>query len=935
MKYHLFLVVFYLFLSSKLIGQNEKCECDTNNSKDLYKIGQFNLIKNDLKCCLKYGTSIDKNISREILSLTAIAQDSLDIAKIYLDDLVLSNPNYIPFSNNIIFLRLFEKSKYENFKIRVSSISKRPEDIKKAPAIIDIISSDEILAAGYNDITELLSDLPGFDISKTKSVMYSNIYQLGFRADSSERTLLMIDGVEENDVFLNWSYISRQYPMSSIKAVEVVYGPASTIYGPRAFVGAINIITYQPNERKRNYFSGRFNESKKLNLRGNISSGSFNTKNIDLSLGNGNKKDTKFNYQFTGRIFESDENDMSDTSFLDYNISSLDKFQYDHLVNNIDFEGKSIDEWIIANNLQGYLNDFFVKTPNGLELTSKAKDLALQYDKAAYSGNVNGEPMDFSNSSKNYFFETKFSFNNFLFGYRIWKIIEGFGGLYNDLDTAPSENGSNWAPINKTMFFKYNNTINEKISVSVQSSFKNHRLGKETVRTLFKPFGNPKTDLSIVDLINFNNININSYNYDEYDRIESHDQKKVHGWLNRYYFYQATQGRLEARFYYDSEKFQIMSGIDYRLTSSLGDYLIFYDQNWRGSDFISNQNSSNYAEEFGNSKDIHSKGGNTHLLNDLGVYFQGSLKIGKKESYFNFGLRYDRNTQRHNIANGYTVFLPRIGFVFGNEKTVFKINASRGYQSPSLWAKYSTAGIRVPNPKLKPEGIDQVDISILGESKNKRINWNIGLFNNNVFDAIKMKPIPSTNYSQHRNVDKYNIYGAIANFKYKTEKFRFNINGNYTNPRLINDDKKIRIADISQFKINAGLTKIFKLKNISGSVNIRGNYVSSRPVGAETTVPSNPGLEKTSEIPEHFLLHSNFMLKHNKIPNVYLSFKINNILNTIYYHPGARNANSIFDLQDDTSGNYSNWYSNTISNKNCPYIIQEPQNYMLKLIFDM
>ena len=118
-------------------------------------------------------------------------------------------------------------------------------------------------------------------------------------------------------------------------------------------------------------------------------------------------------------------------------------------------------------------------------------------------------------------------------------------------------------------------------------------------------------------------------------------------------------------------------------------------------------------------------------------------------------------------------------------------------------------------------------------------------------------------------------------------------------------------------------------------VNIRGNYVSSRPVGAETTVPSNPGLENTSEIPEHFLLHSNFMLKHNKIPNVYLSFKINNILNTIYYHPGARNANSIFDLQDDTSGNYSNWYSNTISNKNCPYIIQEPQNYMLKLIFDM
>lgn len=935
MKNHFFTVLIFLIFNLDIYAQSEKCDCETNKTRDLYRIGQFDLVKVDLKCCLKYGNSIEKNISREILSLTAIAQDSLEVAKTYLDDLVLSNPNYIPFTKNIIFLQLFEKSRYENFKIRVSSISKRPEDIKKAPAIIDIISSDEILAAGYNDLTELLSDLPGFDISKSKSVLYSNIYQLGFRADSSERTLLMIDGIEENDVFLNWSYISRQYPISSIKAVEVVYGPASTIYGPRAFVGAINIITYQPNEKKRNFFTEKFNESNKLSLRGNISSGSFNTKNLDVSVGNGNRIDTKFNFQITGRIFESDEHDMSVSPFLDYNTSSIDKFQYDHLVNNIDFQGKSIDDWINDNNLQAYLNDFFNKTVNGLILTEKAKSLAMQYDKESYTGNVNGKPLDFSNSSKNYFIETKFSFSNFLFGYRIWKNIEGFGGLYNDLDTAPSDNGSNWAPINKTVYLKYNNTINEKLSVSVQSSFKNHRLGKESVRTLFKPFGNPKTDLSIIELINFNNLNVNSYKYDEFGRIESHDQNKVHGWLNRYYFYQATQGRLEGRFYYDSDRFQIMSGIDYRLTSSLGDYLIFYDQNWRGEDFLTNQENLNYAEEFGSSKQIHSKGGNTHLLNDLGIYFQGSLKIGKKESYFNFGLRYDRNTQRHNIDNGYTVLLPRIGFVFGNEKTVFKINASRGYQSPSLWAKYSTASIRIPNPKLKPEGIDQIDLSVLGESKNKKLNWNVGLFGSRVFDAIKMKSIPSTSYSQHTNVDKYRIIGLLANFKFKTKKFRFNLNGNYTNPKLIADDKEIKIADISQFKINAGLTSIFKLKNITGSFNLRGNYISSRPVGVETTVSANPGLEKSNEIPGHFLLHSNFLIKHNKLPNIYLSFKMNNILNTIYYHPGVRNANSIFDLENNISGNYSDWYSNTISNKNSPYIIQEPQNYMIKLVFDM
>ena len=35
----------------------------------------------------------------------------------------------------------------------------------------------------------------------------------------------MIDGVEENDVWLNWAYLSRQYPISNIKAIELFTGP--------------------------------------------------------------------------------------------------------------------------------------------------------------------------------------------------------------------------------------------------------------------------------------------------------------------------------------------------------------------------------------------------------------------------------------------------------------------------------------------------------------------------------------------------------------------------------------------------------------------------------------------------------------------------------------------------------------------------------------
>ena len=63
------------------------------------------------------------------------------------------------------------------------------------------------------------------------------MYQLGFRQESTQRTLLMIDGIEENDLYSNIAYISRQYPISNIKAVEILYGPSATMYGPRAFMG--------------------------------------------------------------------------------------------------------------------------------------------------------------------------------------------------------------------------------------------------------------------------------------------------------------------------------------------------------------------------------------------------------------------------------------------------------------------------------------------------------------------------------------------------------------------------------------------------------------------------------------------------------------------------------------------------------------------------
>ena len=245
-------------------------QCDfisINNATELYKIGKFEESKLLINSCLKdkgFSRNQDNNRALRLLALIAIAEDSIILAKAFIKTIVLNDPSFSS-DPHIVFDQLFNELKLTNQVIKVYSVSKNAEDIQTAPAKVILITREEIINRGYVDLVDVLADLPGFEISKIFSATYANIFQLGFRQENTERTLLMIDGIEENDIWSNIAYISRQYPLSNIKTIEVLYGPSSTMYGPRAFVGAINILTYGAGERPNSSFEN--NNIEKQNKR--------------------------------------------------------------------------------------------------------------------------------------------------------------------------------------------------------------------------------------------------------------------------------------------------------------------------------------------------------------------------------------------------------------------------------------------------------------------------------------------------------------------------------------------------------------------------------------------------------------------------------------------------------------------------------------------
>ncbi|MDP6041468.1 MAG: TonB-dependent receptor plug domain-containing protein, partial [Candidatus Latescibacteria bacterium] len=194
---------------------------------------------------------------------------------------------------------LLEVSLSELMQFDVILASGVEEPLIDAPAAMIVITKREIHQRGYIGLHEVLMDLPGFDVSVTNGTIYLTAYQRGYRTPQTQRTLLMIDGKIENHLWSQVAHFSRQYPVSNIDKIEVLYGPASAIYGPNAFLGVINVYTK----------NGKGLEDGQTTTEIDLLSGNFDTRSVDATT-RGRFGDV--DYAISGRVYKSDEPDLSD-----------------------------------------------------------------------------------------------------------------------------------------------------------------------------------------------------------------------------------------------------------------------------------------------------------------------------------------------------------------------------------------------------------------------------------------------------------------------------------------------------------------------------------------------------------------------------------------------------------------------------------------------
>ncbi len=146
-----------------------------------------------------------------------------------------------------------EATEPKQFEEVVVTASRFEQKITEAPASISVISQAEILSRPHVNLLDMLRYQEGIDIGTTRDKTGQG--SVSMRGLTGEYTLYLIDGKRQNnhgDIYPNnfgGNAFGHMPPAEAIERIEVVRGPASTLYGADAMGGVINIITKKVTDR--------------------------------------------------------------------------------------------------------------------------------------------------------------------------------------------------------------------------------------------------------------------------------------------------------------------------------------------------------------------------------------------------------------------------------------------------------------------------------------------------------------------------------------------------------------------------------------------------------------------------------------------------------------------------------------------------------------
>lgn len=142
----------------------------------------------------------------------------------------------------------YEMSLSELVNTSITTASKRAEKVSDAPATMQVITAEQIKARGYVYLKDALRDQPGMEtIENYFSEMGTLVPVRGVVGNN--KIIVLLNGIRLNPAGGEEMSLKSDFNIESAKQIEILYGPASTLYGQDAISAVINVITETPGDK--------------------------------------------------------------------------------------------------------------------------------------------------------------------------------------------------------------------------------------------------------------------------------------------------------------------------------------------------------------------------------------------------------------------------------------------------------------------------------------------------------------------------------------------------------------------------------------------------------------------------------------------------------------------------------------------------------------
>ncbi|OAN11419.1 hypothetical protein A3K86_20970 [Photobacterium jeanii] len=153
--------------------------------------------------------------------------------------------------------------------VTLTSVAKKEQSLKSVPAAVHVITAEQIRRSGARSVPEALSLAPGIHVSRLSETNWA-VSSRGVNEMLFNKLLVSIDGRSVfNPITSGVIWENLNIMMADIDRIEVLLGPAGTMWGGNAANGVINIITKDADQTRGLYtelmFGGEDHEE--LNLR--------------------------------------------------------------------------------------------------------------------------------------------------------------------------------------------------------------------------------------------------------------------------------------------------------------------------------------------------------------------------------------------------------------------------------------------------------------------------------------------------------------------------------------------------------------------------------------------------------------------------------------------------------------------------------------------